>query len=73
MYMNKAADHLRRVGKLLDPSLLTHVSPLGWTHINLTGDFVWDSGAAERSNAPQLREKMELKMQNQPSSLNVPP
>ena len=45
MYMNKAADHLRRVGKLPDPSLLKHVSPLGWTHINLTGDYVWDSGA----------------------------
>ncbi len=54
MYMNKAADHLRRVGKLPDPSLLKHVSPLGWTHINLTGDYVWDSGAAERSNERPL-------------------
>ncbi len=33
MHTNKAADHLRRVGKLPDPSLLKHVSPLGWTHI----------------------------------------
>ena len=44
MYMDKAADHLRRAAKLPDPSLLKHVSPLGWTHINLTGDYVWDSG-----------------------------
>jgi TnpA family transposase len=54
MYMNKAADHLRRAGKLPNPSLLKHVSPLGWTHINLTGDYVWDSGAAERSNERPL-------------------
>ena len=54
MYMNKAADHLLRAGKLPEPSLLKHVSPLGWTHINLTGDYVWDSGAAERSNERPL-------------------
>ena len=54
MYMSKAAEHLRRAGKLLDPSLLKHVSPLGWAHINLTGDYVWDSGAAERSNERPL-------------------
>jgi hypothetical protein len=22
--------------------LLTHLSPLGWEHVNLTGDYVWD-------------------------------
>jgi len=54
MYMNKAADHLRQIGELPDPSLLKHVSPLGWAHINLTGDYVWDSGAAERSNERPL-------------------
>jgi hypothetical protein len=21
--------------------LLTHLSPLGWEHVNLTGDYVW--------------------------------
>ena len=24
-----------------DPALLQHVSPLGWEHINLTGDYTW--------------------------------
>jgi Tn3 transposase DDE domain len=24
-----------------DPTLLQHVSPLGWDHINLTGDYTW--------------------------------
>ena len=25
-----------------DPNLLQHLSPLGWQHINLTGDYVWN-------------------------------
>ncbi len=54
MYMDKAAQHLQNAGQLADPSLLRHVSPLGWMHINLTGDFVWNSGAAERMNARPL-------------------
>ena len=53
-YVEKAADHLRRHGRLTDPSLLQHVSPLGWGHIALTGDYDWNSGAAERTNARPL-------------------
>ena len=54
IYIEKAADHMRRSGRLSEPDLLKHVSPLGWEHINLTGDFDWHSGAAERSNARPL-------------------
>jgi hypothetical protein len=25
----------------VDDNLLKHLSPLGWEHINLTGDYVW--------------------------------
>ena len=68
-YMDKAADHLRRQSRLPDSSLLRHVSPLGWDHIVLTGDYDWNSGAAERTNvrpstsirrrfAPGSRSKM---------------
>lgn len=32
---------LKREGKLLSPDLLAHVSPLGWEHINLTGEYRW--------------------------------
>ena len=28
-------------GKQLSPDLLAHVSPLGWEHINLTGEYHW--------------------------------
>ncbi|EOK4042097.1 Tn3 family transposase [Escherichia coli] len=26
---------------MLSPDLLAHVSPLGWEHINLTGEYRW--------------------------------
>jgi Tn3 transposase DDE domain len=28
-----------------DESLLRHLSPLGWEHINLTGDYMWKTSA----------------------------
>ncbi len=30
-----------RAGKPVDGELLQFLSPLGWEHINLTGDYVW--------------------------------
>ena len=52
--MDKAVNHLQRQGRLPDPSLLRHVSPLGWDHIGLTGDYNWLSATAERMNARPL-------------------
>ena len=54
LYMDKATDHLRMTGQMREPGLLPHVSPLGWEHIILTGDFDWHSGAAERKIARSL-------------------
>jgi Tn3 transposase DDE domain len=31
----------KREGNPLSPDLLAHVSPLGWEHINLTGEYRW--------------------------------
>jgi hypothetical protein len=28
-------------GMEIDEKLLPHLSPLGWEHINLTGDYIW--------------------------------
>ena len=36
---DKVANHLRRQRRLPDPTLFRHVSPLGWQHIVLTGDY----------------------------------
>jgi hypothetical protein len=32
-------------GKAVDDTLLQYLSPLGWEHINLTGDYLWRSSA----------------------------
>ena len=39
-YLNRAVAALRESEDVPD-HLLTHLSPLGWEHINLTGDYVW--------------------------------
>ena len=43
-YLERAVQALRRVEEVPD-ALLAHLSPLGWEHVNLTGDYVW--GAAD--------------------------
>lgn len=30
-------------GQTIDPELLKYLSPLGWEHINLTGDDQWNA------------------------------
>jgi hypothetical protein len=39
VYLKRAIEALRGDGHLIDESLLTHLSPVGWEHINLTGDY----------------------------------
>jgi TnpA family transposase len=41
VYLERAINALKQNGKNIDTSLLKHLSPLGWEHINLTGDYVW--------------------------------
>jgi TnpA family transposase len=41
VYLERAIKGLREAGQLVKDSLLTHLSPLSWEHINLTGDYVW--------------------------------
>jgi hypothetical protein len=36
---------LRGHGHGVDEGLLQYLSPLGWEHINLTGDYLWRSSA----------------------------
>jgi len=40
-YLEAARHHLDSIGKPVQPELLQHLSPLGWQHINLTGDYLW--------------------------------
>jgi TnpA family transposase len=41
VYLNRAVNALKLEGQNIDANLLQHLSPLGWEHINLTGDYVW--------------------------------
>ena len=41
VYLGRAVQALRDSGKNIDERLLPHLSPLGWEHINLTGDYIW--------------------------------
>jgi TnpA family transposase len=40
-YLERAIQALRARGRTIDDNLLQHLSPLGWEHINLTGDYKW--------------------------------
>lgn len=48
VYLGRAADHLRYSGHQIDENLLAHVSPMGWSHIGLTGDYLWESAATSK-------------------------
>ncbi len=40
VYLERAANALRGHGQAVDDGLLQYLSPLGWEHINLTGDYL---------------------------------
>ena len=41
VYLERTIQALRETGQDIDEKLLHHLSPLGWEHINLTGDYIW--------------------------------
>ena len=45
VYLERAANALRGHAQAVDDGLLQYLSPLGWEHINLTGDYLWRSSA----------------------------
>jgi TnpA family transposase len=44
VYLDRAVQHLRARGVIIPDDLLAHVAPLGWEHIALTGDYIWNGG-----------------------------
>jgi hypothetical protein len=46
--------------KNVPDSLLAHLSPLGWEHINLTDDYVWDTPQSMSENSDGLRPLRSL-------------
>ncbi len=41
VYIENAINLLKKKGLHINEQLLSHLSPLGWEHINLTGDYIW--------------------------------
>ena len=55
-YLQAARMHLASLGRSIPPDLLQHLSPLGWQHINLTGDYLWTDPDAPSSALRPLRQ-----------------
>ena len=49
VYLERATNVLRGRGQSADDTLLQYLSPLGWEHINLTGDYLWRNSAKVRT------------------------
>jgi TnpA family transposase len=64
VYLERAILALRQQ-QPVDDALLKHLSPLGWEHINLTGDYVWH--ANKRVAAGRFRPLRFPKRQKVPS------
>jgi TnpA family transposase len=41
VYMERATEALEKQGIKINPDWYQYLSPLGWEHINLTGDYIW--------------------------------
>ena len=62
VYISRAVDALRAKGVDIPEEYLQHISPLGWEHITLTGDYVWNlNQKASFNNLRPLREKNSIK------------
>ena len=59
VYLERAVNALRDHGQTVDDGLLRYLSPLGWEHINLTGDYVWRSST--RTGSGKFRPLRPLK------------
>ena len=58
--VERAVQALRDAGTPVDEALLGHLSPLGWEHINLTGDYIWrQSKQVEQGELRPLRVRAE--------------
>jgi len=54
VYIEQAVNHLRSQGMEITDHHLEHLTPLGWEHISLTGDYVWNPNLT--TNLTNLRD-----------------
>ena len=53
-YLERAVAALRQTEDVPD-QLLANLSPLGWEHVNLTGDYIWSAEQPATENSGGLR------------------
>ena len=54
-YLERAVVTLRQAAVEVPDEMLAHLSPLGWEHVNLTGDYVWGDQHSMSENTGGLR------------------
>ena len=55
VYIERAVQSFVSDGQTIDPELLKYLSPLGWEHINLTGDYQWNGKRPAQGRFRTLR------------------
>ena len=77
-YLGRAVHGLREQGQTVNEYLFAHLSPLGWEHINLTGDHVWHSnkrvakGRFRPCEAPKIQRRVCSRRKRELSVLYFP-
>jgi TnpA family transposase len=59
-YLQAALSELRDQRTEVRPELVRHVAPLGWEHIGLTGDYVWDAEPLPTEGLRPLRRAVSI-------------
>ena len=55
VYIERAVQSFSSDGQNIDPEVLKYLSPLGWEHINLTGDYQWNGKRPAQGRFRTLR------------------
>jgi len=55
VHLNRAINAMKEQDPTLDDDLFQYLSPLGWEHINLTGDYTWRNNKIRPGKFRQLR------------------
>jgi Tn3 transposase DDE domain-containing protein len=62
VYLSRAITALRDVGDEAPDALLRHLAPLAWQHVNLTGDYLWNSPPLQPDGFRPLRQADILRL-----------
>ncbi|WP_394016341.1 MULTISPECIES: Tn3 family transposase [Xanthobacteraceae] len=58
LYLEPAFAKVNREGFATPPDVIKHITPLGWQHISLTGDYIWTS--TDSLNLRPLRRETSI-------------